>query len=882
MRAKNQQRAESTNARMQSEVTMGSQFVEDTEGRSLGGKSDRALHHLDSRNLPKEVNPPERGLVNNNNDCFVIAGVQMLQLLPIRHIKPLNVSKSLTTVARILTGVIRSLRTKGAAISVTSLRQACAAHDADMVPASGQHCAVNALHVLLAAFGYDDTHANFSRPELETIGVLSSVVTESSCLLGVLRRDIKSCQHCGEYLETAFIERITLLGATVETLTLEARMRQLEAPNDKHECGECGKPTTRRTTIHEASEFVLLRTYPIIREDNKSSDGQNSVDFYQSGTAITPVTIAGHVYEPVAAILHHPDATARGQSGHYTVHMKFGDRKFASADDTAVDHTNVPFPMNACLVLCRRATIALPNGDVQPNVDAQPSGDEEGVDEVGGSSHVSLGRGGEGNATGDGDVEGNPGPHPEPTPRPRRQPQPQPPPPPIELENHAPALPFRADPGAVDETLLLPAYIRLHGSTPPEPLTARPVCTCSKPPGRQGRHRAGCPCSSSTSTRSGIPLAEGDLDGTPRREAPPARARQMSHIAFDSQPEAISVGAYSTPSRTQLPFEPPIPLQDLLRLRSVPVDTIPRQARPIVASALAQALSAHLHTRWFEVLAFGKLVLHRPPAGQCVAEVLVRRAKDFSDRNWGVLIDGLREADRRDGARVKTRVEFTESLGPGKASPYEAPDECRAESLTAKNSIRRVRQGCVSKGLAALSARTQEVLEAMREKHPAAEAHLAISDAQKALLQRTPALQEASHHDVMRCLRQFPPASSAGPSGLSPGHLLVLANHPGSPVRTTLGPVVTAIINGTVPEAYRRFVYGAKLVPLLKADKALRPIACSEALRRVGAKILATRLAKKFREVLTPHGQIGVAVSSGLEALASWTRRSALLIAGWT
>ena len=65
-------------------------------------------------------------------------------------------------------------------------------------------------------------------------------------------------------------------------------------------------------------------------------------------------------------------------------------------------------------------------------------------------------------------------------------------------------------------------------------------------------------------------------------------------------------------------------------------------------------------------------------------------------------------------------------------------------------------------------------------------------------------------------------------------------------------------------------------MPLLKEDKALRPIACSETLRRVAAKLLASRWAKKFRSILVPHGQIGVAVSSGLEALSSFTRRVAL------
>ncbi|HEY1110425.1 MAG TPA: reverse transcriptase domain-containing protein, partial [Opitutaceae bacterium] len=119
----------------------------------------------------------------------------------------------------------------------------------------------------------------------------------------------------------------------------------------------------------------------------------------------------------------------------------------------------------------------------------------------------------------------------------------------------------------------------------------------------------------------------------------------------------------------------------------------------------------------------------------------------------------------------------------------------------------------------------------------------------------------------------------AGPSGMAPSVLLSLITHPSSPLHSVVAPVVYDLMAGNVPKPLRRVFYGARLVPLVKKDKALRPIACSEALRRVAAKILAKRLAKKFRTVLTPSGQIGVAVPSGLEALAGWTRRSARVVA---
>ena len=129
--------------------------------------------------------------------------------------------------------------------------------------------------------------------------------------------------------------------------------------------------------------------------------------------------------------------------------------------------------------------------------------------------------------------------------------------------------------------------------------------------------------------------------------------------------------------------------------------------------------------------------------------------------------------------------------------------------------------------------------------------------------------------EVIRCLRSFPPGSAAGPSGMRPAVLLSLVMHPGSPLRNSIASVVDEVMSGHVPAEHRLYYYGARLVPLVKKDKALRPIACSEVLRRVAAKVFAGRLASTFRAILILGGQIGVSVSSGLEALAAWTSRSA-------
>ena len=329
-------------------------------------------------------------------------------------------------------------------------------------------------------------------------------------------------------------------------------------------------------------------------------------------------------------------------------------------------------------------------------------------------------------------------------------------------------------------------------------------------------------------------------------------------------------------------FVPPMPLEELLGLKCLPLVFIPARIKALLAAALQTAFVAPLRggERWWLILSFGRLVASRRTSAPNSLESLAIRAKAFGARQWPFLIQSLRAEDAILGKRAAHRVEFTRTEDPSHFSPYDVPEECEKNKEGIARCIRLAKAGCMSKAMAALSPSpiapwTPSVLAALRVKHPAAE-DSGISAEQKVKLKAADAPMDTHTEEVMKCLRRFPPASGSGPSGISPSLLLSLASFPGSPLRSVLAPVVSDIITGRVHEDYKKFVFGAKLVPLLKKDKALRPIACSEALRRLAGKILASRLATRFREVLTPHGQIGVAVSSGLEALASWCRRAAL------
>ena len=282
------------------------------------------------------------------------------------------------------------------------------------------------------------------------------------------------------------------------------------------------------------------------------------------------------------------------------------------------------------------------------------------------------------------------------------------------------------------------------------------------------------------------------------------------------------------------------------------------------------------------VFALGKLVIsHRH--GVQTARGLIERSRLFTKFDWGLLLASAeRESKLNTALKVGTKVVFDRVEDVKCRNVFSHHEEADDAMANIRRCIAKVHRGEVSRGMAALSPSpianaTPEVIEELRKKHPEANG-TGISEAQRKLLLDAPLPEVVSEREVLGCLRKFPPGSSAGPSGLTPSVLLSLASHPGSALAPVLASTVHAVMCGVVPAEIREFLFGARLVPLIKKDKALRPIAAGETLRRVAAKILATRSARKFRDILTKAGQIGVAVSSGLEALASWTRQSAKVI----
>jgi hypothetical protein len=126
--------------------------------------------------------------------------------------------------------------------------------------------------------------------------------------------------------------------------------------------------------------------------------------------------------------------------------------------------------------------------------------------------------------------------------------------------------------------------------------------------------------------------------------------------------------------------------------------------------------------------------------------------------------------------------------------------------------------------------------------------------------------------EVTQLLRAFPPASAAGLSGMTPGHLLQFATHTAANLAPAIARVVHLVANGEVPTAARPFVYGARLFALVKKDGGLRPIACGDVYRRLAGKWLARCVKTEIPADALPY-QVGVGFPNGQDVAVQSVRQ---------
>jgi hypothetical protein len=129
---------------------------------------------------------------------------------------------------------------------------------------------------------------------------------------------------------------------------------------------------------------------------------------------------------------------------------------------------------------------------------------------------------------------------------------------------------------------------------------------------------------------------------------------------------------------------------------------------------------------------------------------------------------------------------------------------------------------------------------------------------------------------IQKCVYSFPLGTAPGPDGLKVQHILdILKACPKDSEddpRPSLGRLVSFLVSGKAPTEIAPFLGGARLVPLLKPDNGIRPIAIGCTWRRLAAKYLISQTKEEFKNFFEPC-QLGIGTSNGLEAIIHSARK---------
>ena len=136
-----------------------------------------------------------------------------------------------------------------------------------------------------------------------------------------------------------------------------------------------------------------------------------------------------------------------------------------------------------------------------------------------------------------------------------------------------------------------------------------------------------------------------------------------------------------------------------------------------------------------------------------------------------------------------------------------------------------------------------------------------------------PSADQTSQHftisgeDITQAILSFPKSSAGGPDGLRPQHLKDMLSVQTSHhvLLPALVSFVQLVLEGRTPSSVRPFFFGANLTALHKKDGGIRPIAVSCTLRRLVAKIAASKVREELTSLLAPR-QLGFGIKGGAEA----------------
>lgn len=122
--------------------------------------------------------------------------------------------------------------------------------------------------------------------------------------------------------------------------------------------------------------------------------------------------------------------------------------------------------------------------------------------------------------------------------------------------------------------------------------------------------------------------------------------------------------------------------------------------------------------------------------------------------------------------------------------------------------------------------------------------------------------------DVKKSLMDFPNGSTGGPFGLTELHIKQIVDDPqiGDQVYQYLATYAGLFVSGKFPRGLAPYYGGARLIPLMKKDNGVRPMAVGDTLRRLCCKMALEKVSKDVQPLLRPR-QLGVGTILGCEAI---------------